>query len=274
MTAMTLISLAEHGLLDLDERLAENWVDPDLKDDPRNRELTYRIVLRHLTALPNWRGGAKLEFLGEPGQQQQYSGEGFEYARRAVERKFGRSLQSLAQEYVFEPAGTSNMSYLWPEGGDAHAAGVHYGDYAFDDEKPENEANAAADLTATVQDLANYAAWLANGAGLSHETWLRVLKQNDTGMLRSDQDSPLGEGLFVFDLTEEGRLPLFGHGGSGLGSKAMLVVDPERKNAVVTSTSSGSGLAVIRAVIEAAFKQGTDYPRLEAELARSEASDY
>ena len=274
ITAMTMISLVERGLLDLDERLAENWVDPDLADDPRHSALTYRMALRHLTTLPNWRGEDELALAGEPGSAQSYSGEAYEYARRALVRKFDAPLQELAGRYVFGPARTEAMSFLWPKNGDEHAAGFHFGDYAFDFDKPSVEASAASDLVATSADLGRYAAWLANGAGLSKESWARILTPNPETLRKEDDRSRIGEGFFVFDATAEGALPVFGHGGSAMGARTLIVVDPETRDAVAIATSSGAGLALIRAVVEAAFKRGAEMPLLEEELSSWESYDY
>jgi len=274
VTAMTMIALAERGLLDLDERLTEYWVDPDLADDPRHRALTFRMALRHLTTLPNWRGEEKLAFAGEPGSAQSYSGEAYEYARRALVRKLDASLQELAEAYVFGPADTQAMSFLWPADGDEHAAGFHFGDYAFDFDRPTGEASAASDLVATATDLGNYAAWLANGAGLSHASWARILTPNPATLRKEDDRSRIGEGFFVFDPTAEDELPLFGHGGSAMGARTLIVVDPQARDAIAIATSSGAGLALIRAVVEAAFKRGADMPLLEEELNSWESYDY
>jgi CubicO group peptidase (beta-lactamase class C family) len=274
VTAMTMISLAERGLLDLDERLAKYWVDPDLANDPRHFALTFRMALRHLTTLPNWRGEEQLAFAGELGSAQSYSGEAYEYARRALIRKFNASLQELAGEYVFGPADTQAMSFLWPADGDEHAAGFHFGDYAFDFDKPTEEASAASDLVATAADLGQYAAWLANGAGLSPTSWARVLTPNPETLRKEDDNSQIGEGFFVFDPIADGKLPIFGHGGSAMGARTLIVVDPEARDAVVIATSSGAGLALIRAVVEAAFKRGAEMPLLEEELSSWEWYDY
>mgnify|MGYP000722362594 CR=1 FL=1 len=274
VTAMTMLSMAERGLLDLDEPLAKYWTDPDLADDPRHRDVTFRMALRHLTTLPNWRGDDPLSFSGEPGSVQYYSGEGYEYARRALIRKFGRSLQDLAQSFVFGPAGTEAMSFLWPENGDEYAAGFHFGDYAFDFDKPTVEASAASDLVATAEDLGKYATWLANGGELSTESWARILTPNADRLRKADDASRIGEGFFVFDAASTGDLPVFGHGGSAMGARTLIVVDPEGRDAIAVATSSGAGLSVIRAVMEAAFKKGRDLPLLEEELSSWESYDY
>ena len=87
IVAILTLKLASSGKWSLDEPLDKYWIDPDLKNDPRHKKLTTRLVLSHQTGFPNWRWltkSKKLEFVIEPGTKYQYSGEGFEYLRKAL----------------------------------------------------------------------------------------------------------------------------------------------------------------------------------------------
>ena len=80
--ALLTLKLVSAGKWDLDEPLDKYWVDPDLRNDPRHKRLTTRLVLSHRTGFANWRWlnkSKKLEFDFEPGTKYQYSGEGLEY---------------------------------------------------------------------------------------------------------------------------------------------------------------------------------------------------
>jgi CubicO group peptidase (beta-lactamase class C family) len=96
IVAMMTLKLVDDGLWDLDEPLARDWIDPDLIDDPRHQQLTTRLVLSHQTGFPNWRRfnpTNKLAFEFDPGTKYQYSGEGFEYLKNALERRFDKPLE-------------------------------------------------------------------------------------------------------------------------------------------------------------------------------------
>jgi CubicO group peptidase (beta-lactamase class C family) len=54
----------------------------------------------------------KLSFLFEPGTKYSYS-EGFEYLRKALENKFHKTLQQLADELIFEPLEMNDTRYVW-----------------------------------------------------------------------------------------------------------------------------------------------------------------
>src|SRR5215212_160699 len=120
IVAMLALKLASAGKWNLDEPLDSYWIDPDIKDDPRHKKLTTRLVLSHQTGFPNWRlltKSKKLEFGFEPGTKYQYSGEGFEYLRKALERKFKRPLEELASDLVFKPLQMRDTRFVWDADG-------------------------------------------------------------------------------------------------------------------------------------------------------------
>jgi CubicO group peptidase (beta-lactamase class C family) len=121
--ASLVMQLVAEDELALDENLSQYWVDPDLAEDPRLQQLTPRILLSHQGGLPNWRGERKLAFMFAPGERHEYSGEGFEYLRRAIEKKTGRSLSELMQAQVLAPAGMSHTSMGWDPAMDDQLAG-------------------------------------------------------------------------------------------------------------------------------------------------------
>lgn len=90
----------------LDMRLADYWVDPDVEGSPLLDRLTARHVLTHKTGFPNWRffrSDRKLAFEAAPGERYGYSGEGFQYLFRALERKTGLTYPQMVARYLLEP---------------------------------------------------------------------------------------------------------------------------------------------------------------------------
>jgi CubicO group peptidase (beta-lactamase class C family) len=111
VVAETALRLVEQGLLDLDEPLAEYWIDPDVADDPRLHTLTARNVLTHRTGFPNWRffrSDRKLAFESAPGERFGYSGEGFDYLGHAIAEKLGKPFPEVVDEQLFAPLGIGN----------------------------------------------------------------------------------------------------------------------------------------------------------------------
>ena len=91
------------------------WIDPDVQNDPRHKMLTTRHVLTHQSGFENWRSmsaSKKLEFIADPGTKVNYSGEGLEYLRRALEKKFNEPLDQLARKRLFRSYGMQAHAVL------------------------------------------------------------------------------------------------------------------------------------------------------------------
>jgi len=104
VTAMVVLKLVSTGKWDLDEPIFKYWTDPDVADDPRSKKLTTRHILSQQSGFPNWRysnKSNKLTFQFSPGTQYQYSGEGIEYLRKALESKFKKSIERISNRINF-----------------------------------------------------------------------------------------------------------------------------------------------------------------------------
>ena len=118
VTSMVTLKLVSMGDWDLDNPLHRYWIDPDIKPDPRHLKLTTRHVLMHTTGFKNWRrmeADGKLKINFDPGTQYQYSGEVFQYLKRALENKFNKSLDELAKSILFSPLKMSDTRFIWDE---------------------------------------------------------------------------------------------------------------------------------------------------------------
>lgn len=171
VTALVTLKLISAGKLGFDESLDKYWIDPDVKNDKRAQKLTPKIVLSHQSGFPNWRyltQNKKLSFEFEPETKFQYSGEGFEYLRKALEMKFDKSLEELADSLVFKPAKMKDTHFWWDKLMDEKRYAKNYDEKrkAFKTAK-YHEANAAANLLTTVEDYGNFLTYILNGADLS-----------------------------------------------------------------------------------------------------------
>jgi len=96
VTLLTL-KLVNNGDWSLDKPIYQYWIDSDVKNDKRHKKLTTRHIVSHQTGFLNWRWfdekvQKKLTFHFDPGTNYQYSGEGYEYLKKALENKFNTSL--------------------------------------------------------------------------------------------------------------------------------------------------------------------------------------
>jgi len=144
--AYTTLTLVDQGKLDLDAPLADYLERPlisygegqthlakygpyrDLAGDERWRTITARMALTHSTGFHNFwfiEPDQKLRIHFDPGSRYSYSGEGFVYLQRAVEKITGQPLDEFMQRTLFGPLGMTNSSYLWQDKFEALAVARH-----------------------------------------------------------------------------------------------------------------------------------------------------
>lgn len=157
ITTLVTMKLVENQSWDLDAPLYPYWTDPDVQEDPRHKKLTSKHVLSHQTGFLNWRWmdeSKKLSFKFEPGEKFGYSGEGYEYLRKALESKFKTSLEKLADSLVFQPLQMKKSFLVWNDK-------ILKNDFAGNHDKEAKpyeyeksyEANAADNLLTTISDF-------------------------------------------------------------------------------------------------------------------------
>lgn len=111
--AYAVLRLADAGRLDLDRPLFDYLPAPDA-DTPRMRRVTARHVLTHTSGLPNWRhANGPLSPATEPGETYEYSGEGFFFLQRVVERITDRPVARHLRTDVLEPLGMRESAWVW-----------------------------------------------------------------------------------------------------------------------------------------------------------------
>jgi CubicO group peptidase (beta-lactamase class C family) len=236
LVALRLVSLGKWGL---DEPVYEYWTDPDAAKDLRNRKLTTRIILSHQTGFPNWRWmnkDNKLNFEFEPGTKFQYSGEGFEYLRKALENKFKKPLQQLASELIFNPLKMEDTDYIWSKNTDETRFAIGYDKNAKPYKTIRNKtANAADDLHTTIQDYGNFLVSILNGANLSESVYQEMVKKQ----VQTGKNKYFGLGFVIYDLGE-GEYAI-SHGGSDSGTHCLTVLLPKTKQGILIFTNSDAG---------------------------------
>src|SRR5882724_169192 len=79
--------------------------------DPRYNKITARMVLRHTTGLPNWGNDSGVSLIFQPDSCFSYSGEGYLFLQKVIEKKLNKSLNEIAQEEVFVPLKMESSSY-------------------------------------------------------------------------------------------------------------------------------------------------------------------
>jgi CubicO group peptidase (beta-lactamase class C family) len=133
VTGYAALRLVDAGELELDRPLAD-YLAADAPSNPAARKITARHVLTHSSGLPNWRRTAELVPEFAPGTGFRYSGEGYFYLARCLERITGLGFESHMQARVFAPLGMASSTYLWrADLATDLATGYHRDNVAWDD---------------------------------------------------------------------------------------------------------------------------------------------
>lgn len=248
VTAIVALQLVSLGKWELDEPLYKYWKDPDIANDPRTKKLTTRIILSHQTGFPNWRWmneTKKLNFQFDPGTNYQYSGEGMEYLRKALEKKFNKSLQQLANELIFQPLKMTDTKYVWDKNVDTTRLATGYDKDGIPYETVKNETpNAADDLWTTVEDYGKFLVSVMNGDGLSK----KVFEEMTTKQVASTKGKHFGLGFEIYDLDNEEMA--LSHGGADNGVQTLFVILPKTKNGLLIFTNSDTGVSVYETLLK------------------------
>ena len=124
--AYAALRLADDGKLDLDRPL-KTYVPDHAPADARGDKVTARHVLSHSSGFRNWRNSAEQPLTPDfdPGSRFQYSGEGFYYLQRAVEKITGGAFEQFMQTRLLEPFGMRSSTFGWREDTDARLVTGH-----------------------------------------------------------------------------------------------------------------------------------------------------
>lgn len=246
---MLTLTLVSNGDWDLDEPLANYWIDPDVKDDPFHKKLTTRLVLTHQTGFDNWRWNnetQKLRFNFEPGTDCSYSGEGFNYLRNALENKFNRTLEELTDSLIFKAFNMNETSFLWDEE-------THRSRYAEEHNKelePYNlrkrteNASAADDIITTIQDYGIFAVSVMKAKNLSEEVYNDMIRPQ----VSVRENAAYGLSWFIEQNYIDGEYALT-HGGSDAGAATMVILLPESKRGIIIFTNGDKGFEIINKIL-------------------------
>lgn len=274
ITAQIIFKLVDEGIISLDEPLYPYYVDPDVKDDPRHKLLTPRIILAHRSGFVNWRGqegeDGTLEFKFTPGEDWMYSGEGMDYLGRFAEKKTGKSFEELAEEYLFNPLGLENITYSYRDWIDGRLVSPYdsNGDPKDVDEYVRETGNWSGGnlIISSIDDYTKFLNSVINGNDISAS----LAKQRDSIQAYSRDFPRIEERVGAKDSLVDAKTEAFGyglswaihdfgneriiqHGGSGWGVQGMAFYNPDTKDGMVILTNTGHGYYMIRNIIETVF---------------------
>ncbi|WP_316752643.1 serine hydrolase [Pedobacter gandavensis] len=252
------LKLVQEGKWDLDEPIFYYYTDPEVAIDPYSKKLTSRHVLSQQSGFDNWRWmnpTGKLAFNFEPGTKFNYSGEGMEYLRMAIEKKFQRSVDQLADSVLFKPLQMTDTQHGWDGKKsferysrmyDADGKEILKSDYSI-------QASAAAGLTTTIEDLSKFGIEVLKGAHLSEKLQEELLKTQ----VDINPNLQQGLGWRIINGLPNHEYALQ-HAGNDPGVAAIMVLLPNSKRGIVVLTNGDNGLILCNNVVRVAFPEGTE----------------
>ena len=108
------MKLVDEGKLKLDKPIYKYLKNDRLKHDKRYKLITPRMILSHASGLENWQDLNRpdtLEILTDPGQNYNYSGEGYNYLAGVIEHLLQQAYEDYIEERVLNPLELHN-SYV------------------------------------------------------------------------------------------------------------------------------------------------------------------
>ncbi len=253
LVAIAALWLHDRSRLDLDES-ADAIVPYSILDDPRKTLITPRMLMSHTSGLAF--SQPKLD--AEPGSRYYYSTEGYRYLQRIVEKRLDESLEQWAQTTLFGPLKMERTSFVFAERfHENRATGRNWLDRG--QEYMTNAAGTGAfDLVTTADDYAKLWAGVLRGDVLSPKSLRQMFtpqkpitsSQSDP-LVPKTQSVELAAGLGLLLQKQDTRWLGFQWGDNG-GSMGFLLVDPERRDAVVFLSNAQDGGYAGQAIVAAA----------------------
>ena len=223
IVSLLTLRLVGAGKLSLDEKLAQYWVDPDIKAEPTK----------------------KLQFQFQPGTRHQYSGEGFEYLRKALEVKFGQPLEQLAEQYVFTPAGMTDTHFYWtPAVDEQRYARNHDAKGQLLPLEKYSTANAAANLLTTVEDYSKFLLFVL----AQQQAMPALYQQMQTLQVPLKTNNGVGLGWEIFSGFSTGEALLL-HTGKDPGVSTAAMLFPLSGNGYVIFMNGDNNVPVLEQLL-------------------------
>ena len=239
----------------MDQPVYNYWTDPDIVGDPNGKKLTTRHILSHQSGFKNWRyqnNSGRLEFDFEPGKGFQYSGEGFEYLKKALEAKFDKKLEALADALLFQPLKMDGTHFLWNETIDENRfAQGHDKDGNVYETYKNKSASAADDVLTTLEDYGRFAQYILGGAGLSQDLFTEMVTQQNG----EEQSIKMGLGWEILPNLKSDEYALL-HTGGDKGVNTLIVLLPKTGEGIIIFTNSDNGNKVYFPIIEETLSLG------------------
>jgi CubicO group peptidase (beta-lactamase class C family) len=260
--AYTVLKLAAKGAIALDTPLSNYLPQPYIIHDERIHLITARHILSHAAGFPNWRPerdwskghfeNSPLPIESDPGSKFSYSGEGFWYLQHVIEQLTGQALDEVMQAHVFAPLAMPYSSYVWQSRFENGMTDGHKDDGNVVERYHTTEANTAFSLHSTTSDYARFVMALLTSPD-------DILDQMRQAHLPVGDQRGLSWGL-GWGIQRSNDGDSLWHWGANPGFRNFVVIDPDKRNAVIILTNSNNGLSICESIVQTAWRNHAPQP--------------
>ncbi len=241
----------------LDQPMTSYWTDPDLIGNDELSKLTPRIALLHQTGFANWRNATngKLKFAFTPGSKTQYSGEGYDYLARYLERHQKQTFNEILQSTLFSPLKMTSAGF---ESSRNFQDAQPYNSGQWGERHYSTPWSAADNLYLTVDDYAKFMMSVMKAEGLAKSIEKQRFNVVDNQItkgcpLKADHcPSEVGFGL-GWEVLQYDDIRVIRHSGQDWGEQSMGFFVPETGFGLIVLTNGASGMKVIRDISKALY---------------------
>ena len=237
--AYAVLRLSDQKVIDLDKPLHEYLKFDELEGDERYHKMTARHVLSHKSGLPNW--GRRLIF--EPGTSHGYSGEGFEYLKRVVEKITGKEILKILEEEVTIPFGLIKNTYFTREQEMFAKVAIGHNHNLPTTNWIINRVGVARSMYTEAKEFSKFILKAINGQGLSRSTYQDMLR-SQTFMPKND-NNPVADWKRSFGLGILKKDSPYGmcysHGGSNRYFQSLFEYYKDKKVGFVVFCNNNKG---------------------------------
>lgn len=268
VAAYAVLRLVDRGEFDLDKPLTE-YVEYDrIKDDPKAKLITARMILSHRTGFPNWAIGpsnpnfektpVKTNFT--PGSSWNYSGEGFFYLQKALEEKTGKKIEMIIYDEVLKPFKMDSTFLKGLKRLIARQAYGHNAEGIPGQRRSFPQPNIAYTLLTTAGDYDKFIQeGLIKGKGLknkTHELFFSVQGNADRLVKPSSADPYIDWGLGIGLQKNEIGYAVW-HWGDNGPFKCFFMAFPQRKESLIVMTNSQNATDAYEDILRLFFGKQT-----------------
>jgi len=258
------LRMVDKKILNLDTPLYRYYKYDRIKTDTAAQRITARMVLHHLTGLPNWAANpmtrewstSVLQTKKIPGTQWSYSGEGFMFLQLAIENLLQQSLEAIAKKEVFIPLKMRWSSFLWKESFENRGVYGHNKDGEVTGRTQFFLPAGAYSLLTTATDYSLFVQALISGKGLSKQN--KELLMNDTVYVSGNKVDSTEAAKYIswglgFGIQHNEKGKAIWHWGDNGDFKCFFMANPITKESLVYFTNSEKGLSAMPGVLNYFF---------------------